>query len=57
MTRRVRQDIFSNMPKENLQDIYSIDGRLIRKNTTLSDAFRSLPKGVYVINGRKVVKE
>ena len=57
MTRRVRQDIFSNMPKENLHDIYSIDGRLIRKNTTLSDAFRSLPKDVYVINGRKVVKE
>ena len=57
MTRRVRQDIFSNMPKENLHDIYSIDGRLIRKNTTLSYAFRSLPKGVYVINGRKVVKE
>ena len=51
------EDIFSNMPKENLQDIYSIDGRLIRKKTTLSDAFRSLPKGVYVINGRKVVKE
>ena len=51
------EDVFSRMPAENTHDIYSIDGRLIRKNTTLSDAFRTLPKGVYVINGRKVIKE
>ena len=51
------EDVFSRMPAENTHDIYSIDGRLIRKNTTLSDAFRTLPKGVYVINGRKIVKE
>ena len=51
------EDVFGNMPGENTHDIYSIDGRLIRKNTTLSDAFRTLPKGVYVINGRKVIKE
>ena len=51
------EDVFGNMPGENTHNIYSIDGRLIRKNTTLSDAFRTLPKGVYVINGRKVIKE
>ena len=51
------EDVFSNIPNEETHDIYSIDGRLIRKQTTLSEAFRSLPKGVYVINGRKVVKE
>ena len=51
------EDVFSRMPAENTHDIYTIDGRLIRKNTTLSDAFRTLPKGVYVINGRKVIKE
>ena len=51
------EDVFSNIPNEETHDIYSIDGRLIRKQTTLSEAFHSLPKGVYVINGRKVVKE
>ncbi|MGN0221864.1 MAG: hypothetical protein ACI4BA_07060, partial [Prevotella sp.] len=51
------EDVFSNIPKESTHDIYSIDGRLIRKRTTLSEAYRSLPKGIYVINGRKVVKE
>ena len=51
------EDVFSNIPSEETHDIYSIDGRLIRKQTTLSEAFHSLPKGVYVINGRKVVKE
>ncbi|MGM9732557.1 MAG: hypothetical protein ACI3YT_00325 [Prevotella sp.] len=51
------ENVFSRMPAENTHDIYTIDGRLVRKNTTLSDAFRSLPKGVYVINGRKLIKE
>ena len=51
------EDVFGNMPGENTHNIYSIDGRLVSKNTTLSDAFRTLPKGVYVINGRKVIKE
>ena len=51
------EDVFREIPREATHDIYSIDGRLIRKQTTLSEAFRSLPKGVYVINGRKVVKK
>ncbi|MGN1228231.1 MAG: hypothetical protein ACI4T5_01070 [Prevotella sp.] len=51
------EDVFREIPSEATHDIYSIDGRLIRKQTTLSEAFRSLPKGVYVINGRKIVKE
>ena len=50
------EDVFREIPREATHDIYSIDGRLIRKQTTLSEAFRSLPKGVYVINGRKIVK-
>lgn len=50
------EDVCGDMPVENTHDIYSIDGCLIRKNTTLSEAFRSLPKGIYVINGRKVVR-
>lgn len=32
-------------------NVYSIDGRLIRKDTSSTDG---LPKGIYVVNGRKV---
>ena len=51
------EKVFSILPKESTHDIYSIDGRLIRKNTTLNDALRTLPKGIYVINGSKFVIE
>jgi hypothetical protein len=34
-------------------DIYSLDGHLVRKSATSLDG---LPEGVYIINGRKVVK-
>ena len=34
-------------------DVYSTDGRLVRKSAVSLDG---LPKGVYVINGRKVIK-
>lgn len=34
-------------------DIYSIDGRLVRKSAT---SLEGLPKGIYIIHGRKVVK-
>ena len=51
------EDVFREIPREATHDIYSIDGRLIRKQTTLREALRSLPKGVYVINGRKMVKD
>ena len=51
------EKVFSILPKESTHDIYCIDGRLIRKNTTLNDALRTLPKGIYVINGRKFVIE
>ena len=51
------EDVFSEMPGEQTHDIYSLDGRLVRKQTTLSEAYRSLPKGIYVINGQKVMKQ
>ena len=34
------------------QDVYSLNGTLLRKNAT---SLKSLPKGVYIVNGRKVV--
>ena len=51
------EDVFNDTPKENTHDIYSIDGRLLFKNMTVRDAFQSLPKGIYIVNGQKVVKE
>ena len=48
---------FSDAPQENTHAIYSIDGRLVKKNITLSEAYRTLSKGIYIINGRKVVKQ
>ena len=35
-------------------DVYSISGRLIRKNAT---NLKGLPKGIYIMNGKKVVVE
>jgi hypothetical protein len=36
--------------------IYSLDGRLLRSHVTnLGEALRSLPAGIYIVNGRKVV--
>ena len=51
------ENVFREIPAEQTHDIYSLDGRLVRKQTTLSEAYRSLPKGIYVINGRKIVKQ
>ena len=51
------EEVFREIPSEQRHDIYSLDGRLIRKQVTLSEAYRSLPKGIYVINGRKIRKQ
>ena len=39
-----------------VSDIYTIDGRMIRCGAEASKAFSDLPKGIYIINGKKVVK-
>lgn len=39
--------------------IYTVDGRLLRSvpaGASASDAINSLPRGIYVVNGKKVVK-
>lgn len=38
--------------EERLYDVYSISGKLVKRRATSLDA---LPKGVYIVNGRKVV--
>ena len=40
----------------SVSDIYTIDGRMIRRGAEASKAFSDLPKGIYIINGKKVVK-
>lgn len=38
------------------KDVYSIDGRMVLKAKDYNRGFASLPKGVYIAAGRKVVK-
>lgn len=35
--------------------VYSIDGRLIRRNVKTANALNGLPKGIYIVNQKKVV--
>ena len=36
----------------NPEDVYSLDGRLVKKSAT---SLQGLPKGVYIVNGQKKV--
>ena len=36
-------------------NIYSLNGQLVLKNANLQEAAKSLPKGIYVINGKKYI--
>ena len=46
-------------PQRAALNVYSIDGRLVRTmpaGASESDALNSLPRGIYIVNGKKVVK-
>ena len=46
-------------PQRAALNVYSIDGRLVRTmpaGASASDALNSLPHGIYIVNGKKVVK-
>lgn len=36
-------------------DVYSIDGRLVRRNVAVGDATVGLPRGIYIVGHKKVV--
>lgn len=36
-------------------NIYTLDGRLVLKNANLKENTKTLPRGIYVINGKKIV--
>lgn len=49
----------TSTPQRSTLRVYSIDGRLVRTmpaRTAESDALNTLPRGIYVVNGKKVVK-
>lgn len=49
----------TSTPQRSTLRVYSIDGRLVRtmpSGTAESDALNTLPRGIYVVNGKKVVK-
>ena len=37
-------------------NVYGIDGRIIRSNVSAADALNGLPRGIYVVGGKKVLK-
>ena len=43
-----------NITTDGVNAIYGIDGRMVKKSATIDD-LRSLPKGIYIWNGKKVV--
>ena len=46
-------------PQLSTLKIYTVDGRLLRSvpaGASVSDAINSLPRGIYIVNGKKVVK-
>lgn len=44
------------MPQNAKTDVYSVSGVCLRKNVDASEALRGLPCGLYIVNGRKIVK-
>ncbi len=44
-------------PADGNKNIYTIDGKLVTGSDGCDNKFAALPKGVYIINGRKVVKK
>lgn len=49
-------DGISSVTPENT-DVYSITGVLLRKGTTAGNALNTLPGGIYIVNGKKVIKK
>jgi hypothetical protein len=37
-------------------NVYSLTGILLRSNVARADALKDLPKGIYIVGGKKVVK-
>jgi alpha-amylase len=50
----IRQVIIENSELREVK-VYTLDGRLVRSVQNGTDAINGLKKGVYIVNGKKVV--
>lgn len=46
----------SNIEQGKFVNVYDLKGFCLKSNVTIQQALKNLPKGVYIINGKKVVK-
>lgn len=51
----ISTDIEMPSEDERLVDVYAVDGRRVMSRTTMSEARKTLPKGIYIIERRKVL--
>ena len=47
-------DVFSEADKPSHVDVYSIDGRLIKRQAAVATALDGLDHGIYIVGGRKI---
>ena len=40
---------------QTLTDVYSLSGVRVRSQVSVSEATKGLPKGIYIVNGKKVI--
>ena len=40
---------------EDIVDVYSFDGILLRSRVVMKDAVKNLPQGIYIINNKKYI--
>jgi hypothetical protein len=45
-----------NIPADDKVDVYNINGMKVRSSASSSNPLSGLPKGIYIINGKKIVK-
>lgn len=38
-------------------NVYNLKGQLVKRGTSAADALTGLPKGLYIVNGKKVVNQ
>ena len=46
----------SNIEQGKFVNVYDLKGFCLKYHVTIQQALKNLPKGVYIINGKKVVK-
>ena len=49
-------DINEIKTKDIIVDVYTIDGIKVKKDTKVSTALDGLNKGIYIVNGKKIMK-